>query len=47
MLGIGVLLAVVHLALPDPVGVWMPLLKQMLDSMAGRRASGSKAIATR
>ena len=33
VLSIGVLLAIVHAVLSDPVGFWKPLLLQMLDSM--------------
>ena len=44
VLAIAVLLAVVHAALPDPVGFWKPLLLQMLDSMqaAGIRIEGDR-----
>jgi hypothetical protein len=33
VLATGLLLVLVQVALPDPVGVWKPLLTQMLDSM--------------
>jgi hypothetical protein len=41
----GLLLAVVHAALADPVAVWTPLLKQLLDSMeaAGLKIEGDRA----
>jgi hypothetical protein len=44
VLAIGVLLAIVHAALPDPVGFWKPLLLQMLDSMqqAGIKLEGDR-----
>jgi len=44
VLAIGVLLAIVHAALPDPVGFWKPLLLQMLDSMqqAGIKIEGDR-----
>jgi hypothetical protein len=46
VLGIGVLLAVVHAVLPDPVGFWKPLLLQMLDSMqqAGIKIEGDRNV---
>jgi len=46
VLGIGVLLAVVHAVLPDPVGFWKPLLLQMLDSMqqAGLKIEGDRNV---
>lgn len=46
VLGIGVLLAVVHAVLPDPVGFWKPLLLQMLDSMqqAGIKIEGDRDV---
>jgi len=44
VLAIGVLLAVVHAVLPDPVAFWKPLLLQMLDSMqqAGIKIEGDR-----
>jgi hypothetical protein len=44
VLAIGVLLAIVHAVLPDPVGFWKPLLVQMLDSMqqAGIKIEGDR-----
>ena len=44
VLAIGVLLAVVHAVLPDPVGFWKPVLLQMLDSMqqAGIKIEGDR-----
>ena len=46
VLGIGVLLAVVHAVLPDPVGFWKPVLLQMLDSMqqAGIKIEGDRNV---
>jgi hypothetical protein len=46
VLAIGVLLAVVHAVLPDPVGFWKPLLLQMLDSMqqAGLKIEGDRNV---
>ena len=44
VLAIGVLLAVVHAALPDPVAFWKPVLLQFLDSMqqAGLKIEGDR-----
>jgi hypothetical protein len=44
VLATGAVLAIVHAALPDPVGVWKPLLNQLLDSMqtAGIRIDGDR-----
>jgi hypothetical protein len=44
VLVVGVLLAVVHAALADPVAVWTPLLNQLLDSMqqAGFKIEGDR-----
>ena len=44
VLAAGVLLAIVHTALADPVGVWTPLLNQLLDSMqsAGLKIEGDR-----
>lgn len=41
----GLSLALVHAALADPVGVWTPLLNQLLDSMeaAGLKIEGDRA----
>jgi MFS family permease len=46
VLAIGVLLAVVHAVLPDPVGFWKPLLLQLLDSMqqAGIKIEGDRDV---
>jgi hypothetical protein len=46
VLAIGMLLAVVHAVLPDPVGFWKPLLLQMLDSMqqAGLKIEGDRNV---
>ncbi len=44
VLGAGVLLAGVHIALDDPVAVWTPLLNELLNSMqsAGLRIEGDR-----
>jgi len=44
VLAIGVLLTIVHAVLADPIGVWTPLLNQLLDSMeaAGLRIQGDR-----
>ena len=44
VLAAGVLLAVVHAVLTDPVAVWTPLLNQLLDSMqsAGLKIEGDR-----
>jgi hypothetical protein len=44
VLGVGVLLTIVHVALADPVAVWVPVLNQLLDSMqaAGIRLDGDR-----
>jgi hypothetical protein len=44
VLGAGIVLVLVHLALPDPVTVWTPILNQLMDSMAaaGLKIQGDK-----
>ena len=44
VLGVGVLLAIVHAVLADPVAAWTPLLNQLLDSMqaAGLKIQGDR-----
>jgi hypothetical protein len=44
VLSIAVLLTIVHVALPDPVAFWKPMLLQMLDSMqaAGIEIQGNR-----